>query len=328
MGVFAAWPETFKMKTLSKILLLVLAATPCMAQVATNDLFNRTNSGNLGIDWAEQDGDAQIAGNVLRANSPSAFGWCSHNAFAANYASTVVAAIWSTNGGGGDSISLLAGVNPVTWSGIEVRISDQDGDGASDRIIFNASVNAGAWYSPGANVNLTTPMASGEAKMWFSNNGDTVNVSLRDLVTEAVQTYSASGILASPPAGTRVGIGYFGNGSVEDFRAYTGSPLTPSLTITTPRSGAPTTMLISNAVSRGGAAIGFSVTGTGPAFTPFGVLGLSDPIELLWQGPTDGNGRVELPLGVLGNVTGLTVHVQALDFLVPALTNYFTITVL
>ena len=63
------------------------------------------------------------------------------------------------------------------------------------------------------------------------------------------------------------------------------------------------------------------------AFTPFGVLGLSDPIELLWQGPTDANGRVELALGGIGNVAGLTVHVQAIDFLVPALTNYFTIVV-
>jgi hypothetical protein len=316
------------MKTLSKILLVIVAASPCMAQVATNDLFNRVNSGNLGIDWAEQDGDAQIAGNLLRANSNFTFGWCSHNAFNASYANTVVQAIWSTNGGGGDSISLIAGANPSTWSAIEVRISDQNGDGMSDRIIWNASVNAGAWYGSPSFVNLATPMASGEATMWFSNNGDTVNVSLRDLVTSAVQTYSASGILATPPAGTRVGIGYFGNGSVDDFRAWTGSPLTPSYTITTPRAGASTTMLLSGMVPNGFAAIAYSVTGAGPEFTPFGILGLSAPIDLFWQGATDSLGRVELPLGPLGPVAGLTVHTQAADLTVPALTNYFTIVVL
>src|SRR5262245_59828539 len=201
----------------AKILFVVLAAVPATAQVAVNDLFNRANSGSLGIDWTEQDGDSKITNNQLQANSPFGFGWCSHNSFAANYASVVIRASWAMNGLGGDSISMITGVDPMSWAGVEVRIADNNGDGLADRIFFNAAVNAGAWYNSSSFVNMTTPMASGEVTTWFSNNGDTVNVALRDPVTQAVQTYSASGILANPPTGTHVGIGYFGNGFVDDF---------------------------------------------------------------------------------------------------------------
>src|SRR5690349_10151245 len=111
-----------------KILFLVAAAAPCFAQVAVCDLFDRPNSNLLGPDWIEQDSDAKIANNRLEANANFSFGWCSHTAYSAGYANTVVRAKWSTNGGGGDAISLIAGVDTVSWSGIEVRIADNDGD--------------------------------------------------------------------------------------------------------------------------------------------------------------------------------------------------------
>jgi hypothetical protein len=311
-----------------KILFLVVAAAPCFAQVATSDLFDRANSNSLGADWTEQDGDAKIANNKLEANSPSTYGWCSHNVFNANYASTVIRANWSMNGLGGDRIALIAGVNPSNWSGIEVRIADNNGDGTADRIFFNAAVNAGAWYAGSPSfVNIATPMISGEATMWFSNNGDTVNIALRDLVTSAVQTYSSSGILANPPTGTKVGIGYFGNGNVDDFRAWVGSPTAPVFTMNPPRVGAPATLLITDMMQSAFYAIGYSTAGAGPIFTPYGVLGLSDPIEILFQGQVDPVGRVELPLGIVPSVAGLTVHLQAFDGSALALTNYYTVTV-
>ena len=248
--------------------------------------------------------------------------------FSAGYANTVVRANWAMNGLGGDRISLIAGVNTTNWNGIEVRIADNDGNGTADRIFFNAAVNAGAWYSSPSFVNIATPMVSGEATMWFSNNGDTVNISLRDLVTSAVQTYSASGILAAPPTGTKVGIGYFGDGNVDDFRAWVGSPTAPVFSMNTPRVGAQATMLITDMMQSAFYAIGYSTAGAGPIFTPYGVVGLSDPIEILFQGQTDPAGRVELPLGVVPSIAGFTVHLQAIDTSAPALTNYFTVTVL
>ena len=134
------------------------------------------------------------------------------------------------------------------------------GDGLADRIWFNAAVNAGAWYTSPSFVNLTTPIASGQATTWFSNGGNTVNIELKDPITLATQTYSASGILASPPTGTRVGIGYFGNGNVDDFRAWTGSPTTPTFTVNPLRVGASATMLMTDTFPAAFVAIGYSTT--------------------------------------------------------------------
>jgi hypothetical protein len=314
------------MRIRSKILFLVLALSmPCLAQSATNDLFDRANGTNLGPDWIEQDGNAVINANKLQASSPGNFGWCSHSAYSAGYASTVIRANWSMNGGGGDRISLIAGCDPNSWSAIEVRIADNNGDGTADRIFWNASVNAGAWYNPTSFVNIATPMVSGEATMWFSNAGDTVNLRLRDLVTSAVQNYSASGILAAPPTGTRVGIGYFGDGTVDDFRAWTGSPNGPVYTLTTVRSGGSPVLLVTDATPNAGILIGYSAAGAGPIPTPLGIIGMSDPIEIFLQVTADSAGRVEIPVGTLGPVAGLLLYTQAADMSAPALTNYFTV---
>jgi hypothetical protein len=318
------------MKTVQwvRVLSLVLLSLPVVAQSATNDLFNRANSNLLGVDWIEQDGDSKIANNQLLANSPFGFGWCSHSAFGAGYAATVIRMSWSMNGLGGDSVSMIAGVDPSSWSGIEVRIADNDGNGAADRIFFNAAVNAGAWYTSPSFANIAVPMPSGEATMWFSNGGDTVNVELKDPVTLATQVYSASGIIAAPPTGVRVGIGYFGNGTVDDFRAWTGSPTAPVFTVTTPRSNAPTTLLVTDAAPFALIAIGVSGTGAGPVLTPLGVVGLSDPIEIFLQASADAGGRLEIPVAPLAIPAGLTIHTQAVDVTALALTNYFTIVVL
>lgn len=310
---------------LARSLFLVLAAMPAAAQVATNDLFDRPNSGNLGVDWVEQDGDSKIVNNKLEANSPFGFGWCSHTAFQAGYADVVVRASWSMNGLGGDSISMISGADASSWSGTEVRVADNDGDGAADRIFFNAAVNAGAWHTPTSFVNMTTPMTSGEITTWYTNSGDTINVALRDPVTLATQVYSASGILANPPIGGSVGIGYFGNGRIDDFRAWVGTPATPVYTLTTPRSGAPTTMLVTDALPFALIAVAYSVNASGPVFTPFGVLGLASPIEIFLEAFADASGRLELVFPPLGPFTGALLHTQALDALAPALTNYFMI---
>jgi hypothetical protein len=311
-----------------KILFLVVAATPAMAQLAMNDVFDRPDSNSLGADWTQQDGNAKIANNMLLANSPFTFGWCSHNFYSGNYANTVVRARWAMSSAGGDRISLIAGVNPMDWSGIEVRIADNDGDGLADRIFFNAAVNAGAWYTPTSFANMTAPLASGEATLWFSNAGDTVNVALRDLATNAVQSYSASGILAGPPLGGNVGIGYFGHGTVDDFRVWAGSPVGPVYTITATRVGSSPTMLVTDALPFGHVLLGYSLVGAGPIYTPLGVVGLSEPISIFWDASADANGRLELPLGPLGGQVGAMVYTQAVDLSQPALSNAHTVTLL
>src|SRR5262245_20307604 len=91
-------PQQMKHAYWARILFIAIAALPATAQVATNDLFNRPDSGSLGADWTEQDGDAKIQNGKLQANSPFGFGWCSHTAFQASYANVVVRAAWEMNG--------------------------------------------------------------------------------------------------------------------------------------------------------------------------------------------------------------------------------------
>ena len=308
---------------------LFFLAGVSLGQVATNDLFNRANGTNLGADWIEVDGDATIASNKLQANSLFQFGWCAHTAFNAGYVGTVIRANWAMNGGGGDAISMIAGANLSSWSATEVRIADNNGDGLADRIFFNAAVNAGAWYSSPSFVNMTTPLASGQVTLWFSNGGNTVNVQIRDLATQALQTYSASGILASPPTGTKVGIGYFGNGTVDDFRAWVGSPTQPCMTLTTPRVNSSPVLLVTDVPANGSVVLAYSAVGAAPISTPLGIVALSAPIEVLATLNADAAGSLAVGFGPLpSSLLGLVLYVQALDATTPALTNHFTITVL
>src|SRR5262245_38182920 len=281
--------ERSAMKSAYWTLLVVLAAIPATAQVAVNDLFNRANSGSLGSDWTEQDGDATIVANQLQANSAFTFGWCSHKSFSASYSSVVLRASFTMSGSGG-AVSLITGVDPSTWNGVEVRISDNNGDGQADRIFFNAAVNAGAWYTSASWQDMSAPMASGEMTTWFTDGGNTVNVALRDPATGSVQAYSASGILANPPTGTQVGIGYRGTCFVDDFRAWVGTPTQPVYTLTAIHAGAPTTLLVSDTIPYTTIAVAYSTESLGPIPTIFGVLGLAGQIEILFEAQTDAAG--------------------------------------
>jgi hypothetical protein len=313
------------MTTLAAISIAILLAQPIAAQSAVHDLFNRTNNNNLGLDWTEQDGNATIGNNRLTAASQFTNGWSTHTTFSANYATTVVRLKWSTNQFGGDMISLIAGVNPNTWQGIEVRIADNNGDGFSDRIFFNAAVNAGSWYGGSLFYNIATPLASGEATLWFSNGGDTANLRIQDLVTGGTEVFSANGILTNPPTGTSVGIGYFGDGWADDFRAFTGSPDNITYSLEAPRIGSNLTFMVSNAIPNGVAYLALSTTGNAPLVTTIGNVYLQNPIIELAILPIDATGTALLPIGALSPAfLGLSIHHQALDMIAPALSNAFT----
>lgn len=310
----------------SLILLCLLAATSATpAQVAINDLFNRPNGG-LGPDWMQMDGSAAISNNQLQGTNPWLFGWSAHTAYGAGYQSTVIRADWSI-GSPGARVSVVAGVDPASWQGIEIRIADNTGNSQADRIFFNAAVNAGNWYGGSQFFNLTNPLASGQVTLWFSNGGDTANVEIKDPVTGATETFSAGGILGNPPSGTTVGIGYFGTGILDDFRAWTGIPTGPSITATAPRVGVPLDLLVTDATPSNPVYIGFSLTGNGPTPTPFGNISLSAPYEIFgnmaWT--ADSAGRVLIPIQPLpATLINVPIHLQSLDLFSGSLSNAFT----
>jgi len=308
---------------------LVLLAPCAVSQVAVNDLFDRPNSTNLGMDWIEQDGDAAIQSNRLQGNSPFFFGWSMNTVYAAPFATTVVRARWSMNGGGGDRISLIAGADP-SFGGIEVRIGDNTGNGLADRVWFNAAINAGTWFTGSVFFNLTTPLVSGTATLWFTNGGDVAHVEILNPTTQTTETFSAGGILSSPfaPTGTAVAVGYFGNAWCDDFQAWTGAPLGLAYTATPMRVNHPTAFLVTRATPQSSVVMAYSLVGAGPIPTPLGNVGLDLPIFFLPPLLTDAFGRAALVgPAVPANLMGLTVHTQVIDLGVPALSNFFSLTV-
>lgn len=310
----------------SFVLILAGSAT---AQMAVLDDFNRGNGTNLGPDWAEISPDATIQGNQCQGNAPFGIGWMHHTVYTASYLTTVVRMDWSMNGFGGDAVSLIAGVDPTTWAGIEARIQDNNGDGLADRVFFNAAVNAGNWYGGPIFFNITNPLIAGRGTLWFSNGGDTANLEIVDAATGMSETFAASGILGLPPTGTRVGIGYFGNPTCDDFQAWTGSPAGPVYTVTAPRTSSAATFRVSAAAPNGTAILALSLAGGGPLSTPLGPVSLSLPVAIVGVLPTDAHGEASLATGGLPpSLGGLTVYHQAVDVTGSALTNAFVTTIL
>lgn len=306
-------------------ILLTAMITP--AQTAINDMFNRANGG-LGLDWTQIDGSAAIVGNQLQGTNPFLFGWSAHTAFGATYATTVIRGDWQLASPGA-RVSVVAGVDPNTWQGIELRIADNTGNGLADRLFFNAAVNAGNWYGGSLFFNLANPLAAGEVTLWFSNAGDTANVEIRNPVTGTSETFTASGILSNPPTGTTVGIGYSGTGIMDDFRAWTGSPAGPVITATAPRVGSPLDLLVTDASPNGPVYIAYSLAGNGPTPSPFGTIALTFPYDILGNLPftADTVGRVHVPLAPFPAVmTGVQIHVQSLDVFSTTLSNGFSAT--
>lgn len=310
-------------------LLSLLLVIPVRAQVATHDLFNRSNGTNLGLDWTEIDNDLLIATNALQGNTPFSLAWGHHTNFSAGYAGTVLRCDWSMNGTSANAVSLIAGVNPTTWQGIEVRIADNNGDGLADRIFFNAAVNAGNWYGGSFFQNMTTPLSSGTATIWFSNSGNTVNVAIQNPANGSTQSYTASGISMNPPLGIRVGAGLRGAARMDNFQAWVGTPTGPVFTTPTLRTTTPFELLVKATPASSSVLIGLSLTGSGPLASPLGPIYLSDPIILLGPFAADGLGTLLLPFSALGpGSSGLTIYAQAVELTTPALTNWFTVVVI
>jgi hypothetical protein len=165
--------------------------------------------------------------------------------------------------------------------------------------------------------------------VWFTNGGNTVNLEIRDSAGANPQTFSASGISASPPTGTRVGFGYYNNPFIDDFQAWTGNANGLACTLTRARADQPASILVTHALANAPTAVAFSTTGGGPIPTAFGNVLLTDPVSVLGVFTADAAGRLEIPMGsVPPGLVGATFWVQAFDGAAGVLSNGFTMTVL
>lgn len=211
------------------ILFTLLLAAPLAAQSASDD-FNRPNSTSMGSDWDESNGAVDIDNNQAKFDSPWSNGFMYHTSMTGNYADSIMSMDFTINGFGGDNVGMIAGLNPATWSGVHVKLQDNDGDGLFDRVFFNAAFNAGNWNGSSLWFDLLTPVASGTMTLSFSSAGDTADLTITS--TGGSESFAGSGILSFPfpITGNQFGIGGMGDSWIDNWNCTVG-PQGPALAV-------------------------------------------------------------------------------------------------
>ena len=85
--------------------------------------------------------------------------------------------------------------------------------------------------------------------------------------------------------------------------------------------GATATLSIAGATPGGAALIAYSLTGSGPTGTPFGMVDMSAPITQLPTLTADAAGLASMTTGIPGRASGFTVYMQGADLSTATLTN-------
>jgi len=269
------------MRFLTTALLLSLSGL-ATAQSVSDD-FNRPNSTNMGPDWSEQNGDIKIESNHGVGNSSFTTNWMYHTGYSATYQDAFTGISFHNNNNSSGAVGLVIGLDPNAWSGVEIKLQDNDGDKLFDRLFFEAAIGAGAWFSQGTPVifDLPTPIASGRLTV-HAPDADTAEVQIFDAADNLVGTYQASGITqgAFPPVGNRVGVIAYNKAAIDDFFAQ------PDVTLT----GTPETL----SVATGGVQTLDIALGTGHALELYYLLGSTSGTS---PGTAAGDG-VTVPLNI------------------------------
>lgn len=85
--------------------------------------------------------------------------------------------------------------------------------------------------------------------------------------------------------------------------------------------GQTATFAVSGATAGGNVIIGYSLTGSGPVNTPYGVADMSAPIQTMTTMTADGAGDASFAPTVPGGAAGMTLYTQCLDVGSLTLTN-------
>lgn len=206
---------------LTGLLLTSLAS----AQQLVHDDFDRPDSTNLGPDWVEANNDLELFGGAARGKF--AFlndTWMHHASFSQGYPTAkAVVDFASTPGDVFFGTGVVLGLDPNTWGGVAVRVTDNDLDGSFDRVFFEAAINAGAWFSQPTPVwyDLPSGLPNGQLTAWVDAASDTVWARVEDGAGQLVGLYSAAGIAASPfaPSGDKVGVWVSSRSKADNFFA-------------------------------------------------------------------------------------------------------------
>jgi hypothetical protein len=309
----AFWHPVGMTRILSKLSAVFLLAASLAGQSASDD-FDRANASTLGPDWSVVEGAFGIDANQAKKDNPWSFGFVFHTGLAGDYA---LSSQQVDFGSGGGNLSLIAGLDPNTWSAVEARLQDNDGDGAMDRLFFNSAVNAGNWNGSSLWYDLATPTVTGTMKLSFVNNGDIALVEITNSAGGS-ESFQAGGILSSsfPPAGDKLAVGGFGTGTFDNW-----SGSIEPYSIANLAAGRTATMQLAGMQPGRTAIFAYSRTGPGPTLTNFGWVNMSLPIRTVGGGIAGADGVARFDVAVPAIAAGLTIYSQALNVTTTELSN-------
>lgn len=210
--------------------------------------------------------------------------------------------------------SMVLGIDGSNMSGMNVDFQGYDaGEELNDIDGIWVSTDGIEWYSVSTAWNVLIPLDS----IWTA-------ITDLDLTGTPVDTTGNFYLMFAQednfPYNDLDGVG------IDDINV-DGTGVAFNYTITNLVAGSTATFSVSGGTAFGSVALAYSVTGAGPTTTPYGVLDLSAPINVLAILTADVNGDANLSPIVPGGLTGVTLYSQGVDLTSGLLTNSLAIVI-
>lgn len=225
------------------------------------------------------------------------------------------------------SFNLEMGLDPLSTSYHYVRnamVLGVNGNGSSiltvsfEGINFGEETNSfdGVWLSSDG---LSWYLISNDWAGELPTVGQWTSIVELDLAGTVIDTsgdfYLMFGQEDNYPYNNLDGIG------IDDIAVHDGTPPPFTYSVVGLIGGGTTTLTVQGASAGGGVLLGYSVTGSGPTLTSYGMVEMSLPIFQLGNLTASPSGEAVLSTGIPARAAGLTVYSQAVDLASGRLTN-------
>jgi len=266
------------------------------------DDFNRADSDNMGSDWTEIVGDIDILNNEAYEGSGGS-SLMVHTSGEDDYDTTMIEFDLDPNASGDSRYgAAVIGYNAGNGEDILVKLQNQtSGAGYSHYAFYHAM--SGGYGSWGGFFALSTKINGGHIIVYVDNAGDRVNLDIDEYPPDGTVDYhfEAPGLIASGlPSllGKGTGAAMWSNCTMDNW-ALNGGAAGFAVSVDQFVGGQVTTLSITGATPSNTVKLAYSRTGGGPTPTPYGVVLLSPPFNILPDMQTDPFGNVGLAETIL-----------------------------
>ncbi|MBC8329887.1 MAG: hypothetical protein H8E31_14200 [Planctomycetes bacterium] len=281
------------------------------------DDFNRANSGSMGADWNEVNGDFEVASNQVHCltslsqmihtsgNAPVAGSKVEFDLDGTATSLVYAAAVVGYNSGNGESVF--------------VKIQNQSGAPGYNTYGFYHGNNGGGYPGFGGFFSFPSQVPGGHVTVSVDASGDAVTLDIDyDYNGVADFTTTKVGLVTSGLSsllGTEYGFGGYGSEFSDNWELNDGCGGGGGLTLAVSNlvAGGVATVSVSGATPGGLFRHGYSLRGGGPTTTPWGNLLLTAPYTELPAMTADGAGNASMSASVPAGTTGVTVWQHGLD---------------